>query len=217
MPNLCCYCKAIYTERGYNEDNPDPCPHCGRVWFEETDEAEREPTRKHIKAQKPIETRDPRQAKWEQAQELYNYLSDNGVDEGTIKTLVRWSAKNDFKMSKSRLLEQERERTYLKGLTQTDDVPGNQFPDWAVPDIYPIHFPDPEEAAIEVVDGPGEVREAWSVINQEWEGTLEELVIAATMVWPGKGATEEEKKDYKARKARLYRLWKKPGISNFLP
>ena len=209
MPNLCCYCKAIYTERGYNEDNPDPCPHCGRVWFEETDEAEREPTRKHIKAQKPIETRDPRQEKWEQAQELYNYLSDNGVGEGRIKSIVRASANREFQMSKARILELEVARTYQEKYTQVDDVPGYEFPDWAVPDFYRVHFADPEEAAVEAIDGPGEVSEAWSVINQEWKGTLEELVIAATIAWPGSGATKEQKDDYYARKRRLNRFRKR--------
>lgn len=205
MPNLCCYCKAIYTERGYNEDNPDPCPHCGRVWFEETDEAEREPTRKHIKAQKPIEP-DLNDSSLLASQDLYDYLLDQGVSAQRARIKVASAESCGFVVARSRLVNEERTRTYERGI-QEDTFPNEELPNMGGTLIFAPHFDDPEAEAIRRVDKPSET--VAQVIDEQWKGTREELVEALKSKWPGKDATDEEKRSWNTQNRRLNRFRKR--------
>jgi hypothetical protein len=204
MPNLCCYCKAIYLERPQAEEEC-PCPYCGRVWFEEIDEPEREPLRKRIQPQKPIkpDLSDPNLLA---SQDLYDYMIDQGVtpDRARVKTASAESC--GFVVDRNRLVNEERTRSY-QSATQEDHVPNEEMATVAGAMVFPAHFEDPETATIERLDQPEIVLR--EVISKHWTGSEQDLENAAGAQWPGKTAPPSEKRRYKAEKQKLYRLKKK--------
>lgn len=184
------------------KDMAPNCPHCGRGWFQDTDESERPPTKpnKAVKDQKPFEFTEE-EVYWIKYYALYRYLSQRGVPHNRAHIRAKSITEHGASVDWSVVLNQERVRSYKKKSALT-------YMDHDTLSLY-----DQSDSSMEIAIEPEDnaeqnhtkgVKRLVNLIDKYWFGTREELVEAIEIKWPGDEASNEERQKYKRLKDRLY-------------